>query len=677
MEIWRDFLREVHPGQGKGMPAKYNYGQLFQSKLGTEPIALVDVDIEDMDDFNPVLASAFELNALDCRVALTILLQKELQYTGVLPGSKVWPNFIGKDPEDTLTLEELRDHHIGYLVSFKVDVIRIEPSVPHYDKKFFRCQWDDCGHTSTLRVGLFDQDREPRKCQMDNCRNARSFELLRAHSTHYTVQWISVQTHREHLNVGVVDPTPAVLTHGMAGVSNVRGVTIHAVYRFEVLPRPKGGGPSKVYHYLEVFGIEHNDAEETLELTDEDRAYNEQLAKRPDIHTYLARSFVPGILGNLWPKMAIVLQAVGAVKIERAGGGRFRALIHILMMGDTSTAKSDLIEGGVRINVKSVYSSGEGASGVGLSAAALKDKTTGRYYAQPGLLVLGNGGLAALDEVGELTNEDLNKAKSGLERGTILLTKGGLHLELVCETSFLGGGNPPHGQRLKETSIIDQITLDHAFLSRMDLIFGIRDIRQEERDRKIADAMLKGLMGKIVDQVEGDEDEALLTEEQLLKFIIHCHEIFPVFPETLIEKVQDIYVLARNSSAYGHLMTARQMWTIVRLALAAARCRFANVVSEGDIELARDILAIAMESLAALDMQPDLDHFDRKVPMVDEILQAIRNIDLANGGTGADEYELIKDLQERGIEEKKAYGFLKLLRSEQKIRIEERRWFLC
>ena len=630
-----------------------------------------------MEDFNPVLLKVFELNALDCRAALVQLLQEELQYTGVLPGSKVWPNFIGRDPEDVLTLEELRDHHIGYLASFKVDVIRIEPSVPHYDKKFYRCQWDDCGYVSTMRVGLFDQEREPLKCQMDNCKNVRSFELLRPHSTHYTVQWISVQTHQEHLNVGVLEPTPAVLTHGLAGVSNVRGVTIHAVYRFEVLPRPKGGGPSKVYHYLEVFGIEHDDAEEILELTEEDRAFNEQLAKRPDIHAYLARSFVPGILGNLWPKMAIILQAVGAVKISRAGGGRFRPQIHILMIGDTSTAKSDLIEGAVRINVKSVYSSGEGASGVGLSAAALKDNTTGRFYAQPGLLVLGHGGLAALDEVGELTNDDLNKAKSGLERGTILVTKGGLHLELACETSFIGGGNPPHGQRLKETSIIDQIKLDHAFLSRMDLIFGIRDIRQEERDRKIADAMLKGLMGKLVDQDLGDDGEVLLTEEQERKFIVHCHEIFPDFPETLIEKVQDIYVLARNSSAYGHLMTPRQMWTIVRLAQASARCRFAKVVSEGDIELARDILAIAMESLADLEMQPDLDHFSRTVPLVDEILQAIRDIDLANGGNGADEYELIKDLEERGIEERKAYGFLKLLRSEQKIRIDERRWFLC
>lgn len=640
-------------------------------------MALVDVDVEDMEEFNTALAKAFELNALECRSALVQQLQEDLQHTGVPSASKVWPNFIGMDQEESLALEELRDHHIGFLRSFKVDVIRIEPSAPHYDQKYYRCQWDDCGHISTLRVGLFDQDREPRKCQMDNCKNVRSFELLRPRSTHYTVQWISVQTHQEHLNVGVLEPTPAVLTHGLAGITNVRGVTINAVYRFEVLPRPKGGGPSKVYHYLDLYGIEYDDAKDVLELTEEDRKFNKQLAKRPDIHAYLARSFVPGILGNLWPKMAIILQAVGAVKIKRAGGGRFRPLIHILMIGDTSTAKSDLIEGAVRINVKSVYSSGEGASGVGLSAAALKDNNTGRYYAQPGLLVLGHGGLAALDEVGELTNDDLNKAKSGLERGTILVTKGGLHLELACETSFIGGGNPPHGQRLRETSIIDQIKLDHAFLSRMDLIFGIRDIRQEERDRKIADAMLKGLMGKIIDQNLEAGDEKLLNEEQLQKFIIHCQEIFPDFPESLIEKVQDIYVLARNSSTYGHLMTPRQMWTIVRLALASARCRFATEVSEGDIELARDILAIAMESLAELDQQPDLDHFNRKEPMVDRILQTVKDLDIVNGDDGTDEHELIKELGERGIEERMAYSFLSMLRGDGRIKLEGRRWFLC
>jgi len=672
-ELWQRFLIEAKPGYAHGDPKPYNYFQKFQSALGKETMVVVDVDIEDIDYSVPILGEAFRINAHECRIALVDTLHEDLNDHGLPLGSQVWPNFVGFDESDFIDLKDIRDFHVGKLVSLRVDIPRIESAQPHYNSKVFQCQ--DCQALIKLKVGLFDQDREPEsKCPDRDCNNYQRWKLIPTKSTHYTNQWIHVQPHREKFNVGSVITIPTNLTHGLVGINAVRNIVIHAVYRFEIFKSYRKAGPSSVFHYLEVHGIEE-EVEEALVLTDEDRRFNKELSHRHNIQRLLTKSLCPGILGQDIPKLAIILQAIGAVPLKRIGGARFRPEIHILLIGDTSTAKSDLIEGAVRIHPHAVYGSGEGATGVGLSATVIKDKSTGRYYVVPGLLCLGHGGLVGFDEIGELSPEDIAKSKSGIERGTIVITKAGIHMELKSEVSLIAGGNPPGGKRLDDGPIVPQIKIDPSFLSRMDLTFGIRDKRELERDHQIAGAVLLGLIGKIHDENLNDD---LLTEEQLAKYIIQSQEIFPEFPRHLFEKIQEIYALARNSSAYGHLMTTRQMLTYVRLALASARSRFSPRVEEQDVELARDLVSIAMQSLSGADFQPDLDSLDRREPEQEVILKVLKKLDKLNLSDGVNEDELLTTLRkEHELHEEKACRYLMLLKSDRLIRQENQKWYPC
>jgi DNA replication licensing factor MCM5 len=72
-----------------------------------------------------------------------------------------------------------------------------------------------------------------------------------------------------------------------------------------------------------------------------------------------------------------------------------------------------------------------------------------------------------------------------MEQQTISIAKAGITTVLNARTSVLAAANPVYGRYDDDRSATENIDLMTTILSRFDLIFLVRDIREEERDRLI------------------------------------------------------------------------------------------------------------------------------------------------------------------------------------------------
>lgn len=113
-----------------------------------------------------------------------------------------------------------------------------------------------------------------------------------------------------------------------------------------------------------------------IELSDEDAEKVEQLQHDPNIYSNLARSIAPEIYGHDDVKKVLLLLLVGGVSKTVGDGMKIRGDINVCLMGDPGVAKSQLLKFIGKVAPRGVYTTGRGSSGVGLTAAVMRDPVT-------------------------------------------------------------------------------------------------------------------------------------------------------------------------------------------------------------------------------------------------------------------------------------------------------------
>merc|ERR1712151_98462 len=196
-----------------------------------------------------------------------------------------------------------------------------------------------------------------------------------------------------------------------------------------------------------------------------------------------SRSIAPEIFGHADVKKALLLALVGSFTKTMKDGMKIRGDVHTLLMGDPGVAKSQLLKQAINIAPRSVYTTGKGSSGGGLTASVVRDGMTGEVSLEGGALVLADMGVCCIDEFDKMEEGDRTAIHEVMEQQSISIAKAGITTTLNCRTTVLAAANPVFGRYNPYKSPVENINLPSALLSRFDLLFLLLDTVDIDKDR--------------------------------------------------------------------------------------------------------------------------------------------------------------------------------------------------
>jgi len=144
----------------------------------------------------------------------------------------------------------------------------------------------------------------------------------------------------------------------------------------------------------------------SFRLTEDDKKEILKLSKDERISKRIIKSIAPSIYGHEDIKTAIALSMFGGTPKNPAGKHRIRGDINVLMLGDPGTAKSQFLKYVEKTAHRAVYTTGQGASAVGLTASVRRDPITREWTLEGGALVLADKGVCLIDEFDKMNDAD-------------------------------------------------------------------------------------------------------------------------------------------------------------------------------------------------------------------------------------------------------------------------------
>ena len=504
-------------------------------------------------------------------------------------------NIRFKNLTNLVDLSVLLSKYIGKFVAADGIVRKTDEIRPRIETGVFECR--GCMRLHEVEQTSSNVILEPSLC--NEC-GGRSFRLLQEESKYIDTQTARMQEPLEKLSGGT-EPKQMLLTLEDDLVDTLNpGDKVRITGTLKTFREERSG---KFKNYLYVNHIEPLEQEfEELDISEEDEEKILELSKDPHIHDKIINSTAPSIRGYRDVKEAIALQLFGGAVKELGDGTRLRGDIHILIVGDPGIGKSQMLKYVSKLAPRSVYTSGKGTSGAGLTAAAVRDELGG-WSLEAGALVLGDKGNVCVDELDKMRSEDRSALHEALEQQTVSIAKAGIMATLNTRCSVLAAANPKFGRFDRYKTVADQIDLPAPILSRFDLTFVIEDKPNFENDRKLAQHILKTHQNESVDyEIEPD---------LLRKYIGYAHNhCNPKLTDEATKVLEDFYVEVRGGGIEEDApvpITARQLEAIIRLAEGSAKLQLKNEVGADD---ALRAIRLQQECLKQVGYDPDTGKID-------------------------------------------------------------------
>ena len=473
-----------------------------------------------------------------------------------------------------IPLKVLLSKYIGSFVSADGIIRKTDEIRPRIETGVFECR-------GCMRLHEVEQTNDRHVMEPSLCSDCggRSFRLLEGESKYIDTQTARMQEPLENLSGGT-EPKQMLMVLEDDLVDKLNpGDKVRITGTLKTFREERSG---KFKNYIYVNYIEPLEQEfEELSLSEEDEKEILELSKDPDIYNKIIKSTAPSIKGYREVKEAIALQLFGGSAKILEDETRLRGDIHILIVGDPGIGKSQILKYVSKLAPRSIYTSGKGTTGAGLTAAAVRDELGG-WSLEAGALVLGDQGNVCVDELDKMRAEDRSALHEALEQQTVSIAKAGIMATLNSRCSVLAAANPKFGRFDRYKTVADQIDLPSPILSRFDLMFIIEDKPNVENDRELAKHILT---------IHKENNVNYEIEPELLrKYIAYARKnANPKLTDEANEVLEEFYVSMRSGAVEEEApvpITARQLEAIIRLAEASAKIRLKEYVEPEDAEKA-------------------------------------------------------------------------------------------
>ncbi|XP_006643273.2 MCM3 minichromosome maintenance deficient 3 (S. cerevisiae), like [Lepisosteus oculatus] len=359
-----------------------------------------------------------------------------------------------------------------------------------------------------------------------------------------------------------------------------------------------------------------------------------------DVFEHLSKSLAPSIHGHEYIKKAILCLLLGGNEKILENGTRIRGDINILLIGDPSVAKSQLLRYVLFTAPRAIPTTGRGSSGVGLTAAVTTDQETGERRLEAGAMVLADRGVVCIDEFDKMSDMDRTAIHEVMEQGRVTIAKAGIQARLNARCSVLAAANPVYGRYDQYRTPMENIGLQDSLLSRFDLLFIVLDHMDPDSDREISEHVLRmhryrapgeqdGTalpLGCTIDlfatedpniteaadrelQIYEKRDNLLhghrkkkekIVSMEFIKKYVHVAKLMkPLLTQEAADFISEEYSRLRShdqlnsDSARTMPITARALETMIRLATAHAKARMSKAIELQDSQAALELIQFA------------------------------------------------------------------------------------
>jgi len=507
-----------------------------------------------------------------------------------------------------------------------------------------------------------------RRCELCNCQDGLSKKKeLQRDFIEMELEEMPDEVTGQPGKIKVKIYNPLIYTEDVKHLEPGEIITIKGLIKKDKIKTRNSREINEFFFLLEEIELE-NKRDVNEDISTEDVEKIQEIAKDNPLEK-LANSLAPNIYDMIEIKKSVILQMVRGMENSET----IRPRIHMLLLGEPGLAKSQISKQAHKILKRSIYGSGENMSKAGLVASMLKDEIRGGWVARAGIISRANKTILILDEFDKLSKEDMAGLHSPMESGESSVTKAGTHLTLKADCSVLASCNPKNGIFLDMSgyeSVASQVNIPIPILNRFDLIFMIRDIVEENKDRKVVRSMIKS-------EAKRDIDIDLFR-----KYVTFASNIEPKIPDEIGQAIEEIYIKIRKVSKTSNetKVNPRLFRSLVSLSVACAKIRLSNEVSLEDLKEAEHLMMASFKSLGfggslnSIDMASLYSNTSTKKLQVESKIRELIKIKVVEhnkNNTKADWEYLKVEILDLGYAEKEIDKVFNILKKEGTLRGED------